>query len=279
MIQTPVYQPFTNVVKNQGRKVIHNPLRLENGKYRMDFADMRSKMDDTVKMLILCSPHNPGGRVWTYHELKELGEICMENDVLIISDEIHFDLTYGDRKHIPIASISEALSMNTITCVSASKTFNIFDLNTSNVIIPNESWREKYNEYIKNLSLSSPNTFGMIAVEAAYRYGEAWLEALLVYLKGNLEYVKKYLEDNIPEIQIMMPEATYLVWLDCRGLGLSTDELDQFMIEKAKIGMNEGHFFGQDGHGFMRMNIGCTRSLLKQALNQLESAVKSLDIE
>ncbi|KQL44807.1 cystathionine beta-lyase [Brevibacillus choshinensis] len=276
IIQTPVYHPFSRTIKSLGREVVNNPLQLESGRYTMDFADLEAKIDSTVKILVLCNPHNPVGRVWTQDELTMLGQICIKNNILVVSDEIHCDVVYKGHKHIPFASISEEFADHSITCIAPSKTFNVAGLQTSCIIIPNEKWRDIFNQSINSLNIGSPNTFGIIAGEAAYRYGEEWLEQVIDYLQGNLDFLVRYFRENIPQIKVIQPESTYLVWLDCRELGVATEQIDKFMLNKARVAMNEGYIFGEDGIGFMRMNIACPRSILARSLHQIEEAVTLL---
>ncbi|WCK55557.1 pyridoxal phosphate-dependent aminotransferase [Aneurinibacillus sp. Ricciae_BoGa-3] len=279
VVQTPVYTPMFQMIKDNGRFVVENPLVYDpaNRHYSMDIEDLRSKIDCSVKLLFLCSPHNPVGRVWTKKELAELADICLENDVLIISDEIHSDLVYAGFKHIPIASLSQEIANLTITCTAPSKTFNLAGLQTSNLIIPNKELRQRYVEKLNSHYLKNTNTFGIVALEAAYREGEEWLDQLIAYLHGNLTYLTRFLQRNIPQIKVIQPEATYLVWLDCRELGLSKVELQQFMLKKAKIAFNHGYIFGQGGEGFVRMNIACPRTILEDALNRLLVAIRDLE--
>lgn len=273
IIQTPVYSPFYDVIEKNGRQIIENPLVLQNGRYTMDFADLESKMKSGAKMMILCSPHNPVGRVWSREELSRLGELCLENNVLLVSDEIHSDITYGNYRHIPAASISEGIAQNTITCIAASKTFNIAGLSTSTVIIPDDDIRKLFTSKLHGVGIHGCNIFGIIATEAAYRYGEKWLEQLLDYLAGNLKYIIDYFKMYIPEIKVIKPEGSYLVWLDCRSLGLSSDELSDLMVHKARIGLNNGASFGTEGEGFLRMNFACPRSVLKEGMKRIRNAL------
>ncbi|MBU8878412.1 pyridoxal phosphate-dependent aminotransferase [Bacillus sp. FJAT-29790] len=276
IIQTPVYHPFSQIIKSLGRESVSNPLKLENSRYMIDIEDLKEKIDPTVKILVLCNPHNPVGRVWSEEELTMLGQICIENNILVVSDEIHCDLVFRGNKHIPFASLSEEFANLTFTCIAASKTFNIAGLQTSSIIIPNQKLRDIFNKAINNQCIGSPNTFGMVAAESAYRYGEEWLEELIDYLQGNLDFLICYFQKNIPQIKVIRPESTFLVWLDCRELGLAKNELDELMLSQAKVAMNEGYIFGVDGEGFMRMNIGCSRSLLEKCLRQIDGAVNFL---
>lgn len=276
MIQPPVYPPFSGVVTANGREVVENPLKYEDGRLTMDFDDMRSKMDPDVKLFILCNPHNPGGRVWTREELSELGNICMENNVMVISDEIHGDLVLKGHTHIPFASISEEFAQHSIVCTAPSKTFNMAGLQTSNIIIANEEWRNAFQHTLNILSLRLTNTFGVVATESAYRYGDEWLDQLLEYLQGNLAFLTSFIESRIPKIKVVQPEATYLVWLDCRELGLDEKSLQRFLLTQAKVAVNQGYTFGQGGEQFIRLNIACPRSILEEGLKRIEQAVNSL---
>ncbi|MGE7185685.1 MalY/PatB family protein [Peribacillus sp. NPDC006672] len=276
IIQPPVYHHFARVIQANGREVVNNPLKLENGHYSIDFADLEAKIDSTVKMLILCSPHNPIGRVWSKEELTRLGQICMKHNILVVADEIHCDFVYKTHTHIPFASISEEFANHSLTCIAPSKTFNLMGVQTSSIIIPNQQLRDRYDRELNTLSIGSPNIFGVVALEAAYRHGEEWLDQLLEYLQGNLEFTLNYFSKNIPQIKVIQPEGTYLVWLDCRELGFSVKELDEFMLRKARVAMNEGLIFGMEGEGFMRLNIACPCSMLKNALGGIEKAISSL---
>jgi len=275
IVQSPVYFPFFGAVKDHGRILMDNHLITENNRMLMDFADLEEKMKEGARMLILCSPQNPGGRVWTREELQRLGKLCLDYGVLILSDEIHSDLVFAPNVHTPMASISEQLLEITVTVNAPSKTFNTAGLSSSYLIVKNEELRKKINQVMDSLHITMGNIFGTIALEAAYNHGKPWLEELLVYLKGNLDFTSDYFEKHIPQIKMMMPEATYLVWLDCRGMGMSDDELKTFFIEKAGVGLNPGIQFGAPGSGFMRLNIACPKSILEKALNQIRQALNS----
>lgn len=277
IIQPPVYYPFFRVIENNGCHILKNSLKLENGRYVMDFEDLERKIDDSrVKILIFCSPHNPVGRVWQKEELIRLGEICLKNDVIVISDEIHADILFKGYKHTPFASISYEFAQNSIICTSPSKTFNLAGLQTSTNIIPNKKYYKIYNNILNSLELSENNVFGLVALEAAYRDGEEWLEQFLSYLNENLEFLMKYFKERIPKIRVIKPEGTYLVWLDCRQLGFNTKALNDFMIKKAKVALDDGYWFGIEGEGFMRINIACPRSFLEEGIKRIENAVNSL---
>lgn len=295
IIQTPIYPPFQSIVEENGRIRIDNELVLIDGRYYMDIDKLNEQIkianssftnntpnenrefDQRIKLLLFCNPHNPTGRVWTKEELLKIGEICLENDILIVSDEIHSDIIYKGHKHIPIASLSKELEQNTITCIAPSKTFSLAGLSTSAVIIPNKKIRDLFTNTLNKLAIGGGNIFGNIALEAAYNYGEDWLEEFLVYLEGNLNYLMKYFEERIPKIKPIQPEATYLVWLDCKELGLEGKELVDFFVNEAKVGVNPGFTFGESGSSFVRLNIGCSRSVLEEGLNRIEKAVKRLN--
>jgi cystathionine beta-lyase len=276
LIQPPVYYPFERVIRQNGRQVVYNPLRERNGRYEMDFDDLDVKLDGSVKLMILCSPHNPVGRVWTADELRRLGTLCRERGVFVIADEIHGDLVYSGHVHTPFASLDPAFAQCSATCVAPSKTFNLPGLHTAMVVIPDARRRHAYEQVLQRWSVGSLNPFGMVAAEAAYRHGDAWLDALLAYLAGNLDMMQQVLYERIPELRMVRPEGTYLVWLDCRGLGLPDKELEAFFLHKARVAFNPGRIFGPGGEGFMRVNIGMPRALVEEALDRIERAVSGL---
>jgi len=277
VVQPPVYYPFFKVIENSGCHVVNNPLKLANKKYFMDYDDLERKIDDPrVKLLILCSPHNPVGRVWQKEELIILGEICLEHNIIVVSDEIHADFLFEGNKHIPFASISPAFAHHSITCTAPSKTFNLAGLQTSTIIIPNKKYYKIYENILDGFALDENNVFGLVALEAAYRHGEEWLEQLLPYLNENLEFLMKYFSERIPKIKVIKPEGTYLIWLDCRQLGLNSKDLNNFMIKKAKVALDDGYWFGAEEKGFMRINIACPRSFLEEGLKRIERAVNSM---
>lgn len=277
VVQPPVYYPFFRVIENNGCHIANNPLKLSNKKYFMDYEDLERKIDDPrVKLLILCSPHNPVGRVWQKEELIILGEICLKHNIIVVSDEIHADILFEGYKHTPFASISPAFAHNSITCTAPSKTFNLAGLQTSSLIIPNKKYYKIYENILNSLALDENNVFGLVALEAAYRDGEEWLEQLLSYLNENLDFLMKYFKERIPKIEVIKPEGTYLVWLDCQQLGLNSKDLNNFMIKKAKVALDDGYWFGIEGRGFMRINIASPRSFLEEGLERIERAVNSL---
>lgn len=275
MIQTPVYSEFYDVTEAWGRQVVENQIVEQDGVWTIDFEDFEKKAKE-VKIFLLCSPHNPLGIVWKPEELKRMAEICMENQVLLVSDEIHSDLIFHGKKHTPTAALSEEIGKSIITCVSVTKTFNLAGLQASTTIFPNLEMKQKFDRFWMNLDIHRNNAFSSVAMEAAYREGEEWLDQLLEYLDGNFRLIKDYCEQYIPKIRPNLPDATYLVWLDCRKLELDNESLRSFMIEKAKLGLNEGYTFGRSLSGYMRLNAACPRSVLKQALEQLREAVDSL---
>jgi cystathionine beta-lyase len=277
LIQSPVYYPFYGAVENNNSLLVVNPLVLEDCRYRMDFVDLESKCrDPEVEVAILCSPHNPVGRVWTKEELIKFGKICVENNILVVSDEIHGDLIYSDQVFTPFAKISDTFAQNSIICTAPSKTFNLAGLQTSCIIIPNHDLRRRFIKTLLSNGLFGINTFGVIALQAAYDHGEEWLQQLLAYVESNLEYLKSYVAENIPQIEVIEPEGTYLVWLDCRKLQLERMDLKRLMFEQARVYLDEGFIFGPDGEGFERINIACPRKVLVEALDRIEQAVNSL---
>lgn len=274
VLQSPVYPPFWTAITHNKRELAVNPLKLSDTRFEIDFEDFKAKFDEGgARAFILCNPHNPGGRVWTRDELITMGETVIGAGGVVISDEIHCELVMKGHSHIPFASISEEFAMNSVICFAPSKTFNIPGFHTSVTIIPNETLRRRFNEARGRL-MGAPGIFGLIAAEAAFRYGDDWLEQVLEYIEGNINYAVDFLNKNVPEIRPMRPEATYLIWLDCRGLGLDQDALRRFLIEEARVGLNDGTTFGPEGTGFMRLNVACPRSILEEALVRIENAVK-----
>jgi cystathionine beta-lyase len=277
LVQPPVYYPFYGAVENNSSQLIFNPLILENGVYRMDLEDLESKCRDAeVVMAILCSPHNPVGRVWSRDELVKFGEICIENNVLVVTDEIHGDLIYHDQEFTPFAKISDTFAQNSIVCTAPSKTFNLAGLHTSSIIIPNPDLRNRFEATLQSNGLFGINAFGAVALQAAYDHGEEWLEEVLQYVEGNFEYLKAYVAENIPQIEVIQPEGTYLVWLDCRKLQLERKELKRLIFEQAKVYLDDGFIFGPEGEGFERINIACPRKVLEEALDRIRQAISRL---
>jgi cysteine-S-conjugate beta-lyase len=284
ILQEPVYYPFFPVVNSGGCHIICNPLKLINGRYEMDFEDLSGKFSlkdgmmpdrSRVRAMILCNPQNPVGRLWNKDELVKMGEIVIGKGAAVISDEIHCEILFKGNRHVPFASISKEFEQNSITCMSPSKTFSLAGLEVSSIIIPNKKLREEFSN-MRSAILPGPNLFGYTALEAAYRDGDEWLEQLLEYLQGNLEFLQDYAARKIPRIRVIQPQGTYLIWLDFRDLKMDDLHLRYFMRDKAGVGLDDGFLFGEGGSGFQRMNIACPRSILKQALERIESAVNSL---
>ncbi|MDR2024507.1 MAG: pyridoxal phosphate-dependent aminotransferase [Hungatella sp.] len=277
MIQQPVYYPFSEVIEDNGRVIVDNTLYLgEDGRYHIDFEDFERKAEEFhVKLFLLCNPHNPVGRVWSLEELEKLGEICIRRDILVVSDEIHQDFVF-EGKHLVFASLSEELKNRTITCTSPSKTFNLAGLQISNIFIANQKLRRRFRRQVAAAGYSQLNTLGLTACEAAYRQGEEWHEQLMVYLRANITYVREFIKEKIPRVKPIEPEGTYLVWLDFRELGLTEEEREDLIIKKAGLWLDSGAMFGPVGEGFERINIACPRSILEQALGNLEKAIRTL---
>lgn len=272
IVQPPVYFPFFEVVKGTNRKMVENPLKLENHRYTFDFDDLKSKINSNTKLLLLCNPQNPGGMVWTRSELEELSALCLENGIMVISDEIHSDLIYNNHRHIPFATLSPEAAKNSVICMAPSKTFNVAGLASSVVIIPDKQKHARYERALSVGHFWMGNIFGSVALEAAYTHGDNWLEQLLDYLWENYIFLKEFFSSHLPRVKVMQLEATYLVWLDFREYGMSDKELNRFIIEKGGVGLNNGARFGTGGEGWMRLNIGCPRSILKEGLNRLKAA-------
>ncbi len=275
IIQPPVYHPFRIIPTLQHREVIDNELILKENRYYMDLEGLKKKIALGAKILILCNPHNPGGRVWTKQELIDLAEICYDNNVLVISDEIHADLAHKGHKHIPFATVSDKAAMNSITFMAPSKTFNIAGIVSSFSVIPNQKIRDKFHAYLESFELEEGYIFAYTATQAAYQHGEEWLVQAKEYIWGNIQFVDNYLKENIPQIKAMIPDASYLIWLDCRDLNLSQPQLEDLFVNKAKLALNTGTMFGKGGEGFMRLNVGSPRSILAKALAQLKDAVNN----
>ncbi len=277
LIQNPVYYPFTEVIIDNNRKLVNNSLVRNGKKYEIDFEDFEKKIiENNVKLFILCSPHNPVGRVWKKWELEKIGDICLKHNVKIVSDEIHSDFVYPENKHIVFSSLDEKYQNITITCTAPTKTFNLAGLQISNIFIPNLEIRKKVLKQLDRVGYSQVNLMGLVACEAAYKYGRQWLNELKKYLLDNLNFLRDYLETNIPQIKLIEPEGTYLIWLDCSALGLEDKELEKFIVEKAKLWLDSGYIFGKEGEGFQRINIACPRETLKKALEQLKEAVDEI---
>ena len=276
IIQPPVYYPFIKAVLNNGRQLVENPLKIEGGRYVMDYESLERSIDARTKAIILSSPHNPVGRVWERPELEKLVDICERHGLVIISDEIHSDLILGGIRHSCIASLSEKAAAITATLTAPNKTFNIAGLTMGNAIIPDRKLRDAFAAAVDNSGIGVSNVFGNTALEAAYRLGEPWLEGLLAYLRGNFRLVSEFIAEMLPELAVFPLEGTYLAWIDCRRLRLDDGALKDFFTKKAGIWLDEGTKFGSGGSGFMRLNIACPRSLLEEALSRLEKAMAEL---
>ncbi len=274
IIQTPVYFPFYSAVTDHDRQLILNPLKLKNGRYSMDLENLKSQIDSGTKMLILCSPHNPTGNVWKKNELTELTEICLKNNILIISDEIHADIIYEGHKHIPTAMISDEVANQTITLMAPSKTFNFAGLSTSYFIASNKTLYDQMIKAVNKMHLGMGNIIGNIALEAAYREGNEWLAQLMKYLQGNVKFTKDFINSDMPALELIEPEATFLLWIDFRNTGLDDKTVRTLLVKDAQIGLSNGILFGKDGKGFQRINIGCPRSILEKGLRQIVRAIK-----
>ena len=274
IVQDPVYYPFYSSIENNACEIVKNTLIYRDGRYEIDFDDLEKKAaDPLVKVLILCSPHNPVGRVWNYEELKKVGDICMKHDVWIISDEMHGDIVYQGHRHLPLFNIDPVFRTRSVICVAPSKTFNIAGLQTSIILIPNMELREKYEQKLYQYGMMRPNVFGVEATIAAYNDGETWLEDLLGYLEGNLQYVENYLHKNMSDVTYHKPEGTHLVWLGFEKLGIEGDVLWRFFLEEAKVKLDEGVKFGESGRTFLRMNIACPRERIDTALRRMQEAI------
>ncbi|MEN8138836.1 MAG: MalY/PatB family protein [Bacteroidota bacterium] len=276
MIQPPVYHPFFELIKTNKRQIVENPLINSNGEYSIDFDDMERSFADGVKLIILSNPHNPVGKAWTSDEINKLVSLCVKYDVKIISDEIHSDLIMSGKKHIPVASTSKEAADITITCMAPTKSFNIAGLAIAYTIIENRHLRKAYRNKLNSLHLSLGNTLGTEALIAAYNHGEEWLDSAIDYIKENTKYIFDFVENNIPEISISKNEATYLLWFDFNKLGLNHQDLKQFLINDAKLGLNQGSEFGEQGNGFARINVATSRIIIEKAMQQLKDAVDKL---
>lgn len=277
IIQQPVYYPFFKMIQLNDRVVVNSPLINHDGFYEMNFEEFEQKIiDNKVKVFILCSPHNPVGRVWTSEELTRIGDICLKHNVLVISDEIHSDFIYEGYKHTVFSSLSEEFKNNSIICTAPSKTFNLAGLQISNVFIANEDLRKRFIREKAKTGYDEINTIGLTAAKAAYSEGKAWLDGMRSYLKDNLDYVREFLNEKLPMLKLIEPQGTYLIWIDFRGLGLTESEREDLIVNKAKLWLDTGSMFGVDGKGYERINIACPRSILKKALEQLEGAIKGL---
>jgi cystathionine beta-lyase len=273
IVQPPVYYPFFHVVQNNKRVLVNNPLKTTNGKFEMDFEDLERKITSNTKLFILCNPHNPGGRVWSSETLKHLAEICSRHNILVVSDEIHADMVLKGHKHIPFATVSETAAQISLTFMAPSKTFNMPGLISSSYIIPNPDLNKRFVDFMEASELTGGNIFAYAATVAAYEKGEEWRKQMLTYVQGNIDFIVDFLKTNIPQIKPMIPEASFLIWLDCKELGMETDDLFDFFAQKAGLGLNKGTTFGQGGEYHLRLNVASSRLILKKAMKQLSKAV------
>ncbi len=275
LIQTPVYYPFYRVITQNGRRIVENPLRYENGRYSIDFQDMEQKIrENNVKLLILCSPHNPVCRVWTQEELVRIGRLCEQYGVGVISDEIHCDFAFPEHPHIPFLKACPSLAERCILCTAPSKSFNLAGLQVSNIFIPGEGLRGKFSQALEQASYFGPNLLGTVACKAAYTGGGQWLEECKAYMRENLRYVRTFLREKLPQLRLVEPEGTYFAWIDCAGMGLSQQELEDFFPQKAKLWLDNGSIFGQCAAQFQRVVLACPRETVKKAMDRLYAAAK-----
>lgn len=273
LVMSPVYHPFFLVTEKMGREVVRCPLTLDNRQYQIDFERFRQDVKG-CKLFILCNPHNPGGRVWSREELVQIARICHENGTMVISDEIHADLTFPPYKHLPFASVCKEAEQISLTFMAPSKAFNMPGLASSYAVTVDEGIRTRFQSFMEAGEFGWSHTLATVGTIAAYQQGDEWLDEMLAYVQGNIDYLETYLQTNLPQIGIIRPQASYLVYLDCRALNLSQEELVRLFIDKARLALNDGSMFGPEGVGFMRLNVGCPRSLLEQALRQLTEALK-----
>ncbi|MDU7338137.1 MAG: MalY/PatB family protein [Clostridium sp.] len=277
LIQPPVYYPFSESILENDRRLVKNSLVYRDGEYSIDFADFEEKIQqEKVKLFLLCNPHNPVGRVWSEQELVQLGEICLRHGVTVVSDEIHADFAFSGNRHLVFASLRPEFAEITITCTAPTKTFNLAGLQISNIFVQNAELRRGFRAEMNRAGYSQANVMGLIACRAAYEGGAEWLDKLKEYLVGNQNFVKEFLQEHIPDIHLVEPQGTYLLWLDCSGLGLDDDTLNKLILEKAGLWLDNGSMFGEEGEGFQRINIACPRSVLQKALEQLEKAIKEV---
>lgn len=277
LVMTPVYHPFFLVTERLKREAVRSPLDLRDGHYHIDFDRLRHDLQG-CKALVLCNPHNPGGRVWTVDELRRIAELCQESGTLVISDEIHADLTLPPYKHHPFATVSPAAASNSVTFMAPSKTFNMPGVQSSFAIVPDDTLRARFQQFMEAGEFCEGHLFAYIGCKAAFEHGEEWLNQLLAYIQGNIDFTESYLRQHIPAIGMIRPQASFLVFLDCRQLGLEQEALERLFADKARLALNTGTTFGEPGRGFMRLNVGCPRAVLKQALDQLAEAVAGLKV-
>ena len=279
LIQPPVYHQFAAVIKEEKRRVLSNPLKEEDGLYFVDFEDLEEKLKRKPKLFIFCHPHNPVGKVYTHDELKRIGELCVQYEVPLVSDEIHSDLVFWGNKHIPIASISPEIAKNTITCFSIGKTFNMAGIQFASVYFNNAENKKIFDNFWQRLHVAMPSAFAQAGAIAAYNHGEEWLEQVKSYIEGNQKYVYDYITENIPQIKVKIPQATYLMWLDFSALGFEGKELLDFIVQKAGLGLNTGESFGEEYRHFARLNTATPRSVLETAMHKLKAAIDLMNFD
>ena len=277
LIQPPVYHPFFSVVQNNGRRVVESSLALRDNRYEIDFEDFERVVErERPRMFILCSPHNPVGRVWTREELRHLGDICLRHDVIVASDEIHCDFTWPDHPHTPFALAAPEMAERTLVCTAPSKTFNLAGLQASNIFIPGKALRERFVKALEAVACTEVNVLGLAACKAAYRVGDDWLDALKDYLKGNAAFMRDFIREKLPMLRLIEPEGTYLAWVDFSALGLTRDQLHDLIAKRARLWLDDGDIFGSQGEQYQRFVLACPRSVVKAAMERLEAAVKAL---
>ena len=275
MIQQPVYNPFAQVIRNNHRELVNCPLELKDGQYHINFKLFEKKIKG-CKLFLFCHPHNPGGRVWTREELKKVATICAQNNVIIVADEIHADLTLLPYEHIPFASVSEEAKQNSVVFASPSKAFNMAGLATSYAVIANPILRRRFERYVEGNELAAGNVFAFNTVVAAYNKGEEWLQQMLTYVQGNIDEVVSYIKENIPQLKVIIPQASYLVFIDFSALQLNQKDIVALCTNRAHLALNDGSIYGEEGNGYMRINLACPRSVVRQALAQLKDAITSI---
>ena len=277
LVMPPVYYPFYDVIRLNGRKLVESHLNYDDGRYTMNFADLEQKIQDNdVKLLLLCNPHNPVGRVWTVEELQTLGALVEKYNLTIVSDELHSDFSFPGHPHTPLLKACPQLAMQAVVCTSPSKSFNLAGLRTSNIFIPGEQLRAAFKAKLEAAAIREPNMLGFVACKAAYNGGEQWLEECKAYMRENLAYVRTFLQEKLPQIKLVEPESTYVAWLDCTGLGLNKEQLDDLILHKARIWLDTGSMFGDCSALFQRVVLACPRSVVAEAMERLLEAVNSL---
>ncbi|GAE32346.1 MalY/PatB family protein [Alkalihalobacillus hemicellulosilyticus] len=276
IIQTPVYYPFYDVVNKNNRKLVRNPLSFDGNTYTMDLEHLESVINDRTKMIVLCHPHNPVGRVWTRSELEALASICQKYDLLVVSDEIHADLLFKGQRHIPFASLNEDAAQRTFSCLAPSKTFNLAGIQTSYVVIENKDMRNKLTQHLAASFANMTNSFAEVATEAAYNHGEAWLDGLMEYVEANYVYIKQFIAEHMPKMRVLPSEGTYLIWIDCSQLPFTPQERKSWLINEVGLALNPGSIFGEEGNDFERMNIACPRATIQEALEKWKKSYDQL---